>query len=391
MNIDKKGIRVTVFFRKWPTFQIKYQDGYIKSISQHCSKEVAKSKAQQMNDRIAMGTFDIKDFFPERVISKPLLMAVKDYLAHREIEVKTGKISQSTLEKDIYSFKIFIEIVGRERIISSIDVADIHKFMMALLSENKTQYGKTYLPGSVVGYNKHISGGFTWFCRKGYSHTNPFKEVTHKLKTIKVREKNLSDEEIDKFRQYFSNKPSWQLDSFNFAIWSGCRVQSIPTVKITDIERRTVLGVNYCLLRLKEKGEKERKVPVPPSLLELIEKRIKLMKDIEAFVKTISKKISPRLFPIYRKRAEENYIFPEVIHKRSVSKAFTRARQRLNIPGISFHSLRHTYTTRNLDAGNNLVHMQQVLGHTDISTTMGYYEPSMQMILSGFLDRFPQM
>lgn len=43
------------------------------------------------------------------------------------------------------------------------------------------------------------------------------------------------------------------------------------------------------------------------------------------------------------------------------------------LPRFSCHSLRHTFTTRFVEAGVNIKVVQEVLGHKDVSTTLGIY------------------
>lgn len=57
----------------------------------------------------------------------------------------------------------------------------------------------------------------------------------------------------------------------------------------------------------------------------------------------------------------------EVISKNKVSKDLVL------LPKFSCHILRHTFTTRICEAGVNVKIIQDVLGHSDISTTMNIY------------------
>ena len=43
------------------------------------------------------------------------------------------------------------------------------------------------------------------------------------------------------------------------------------------------------------------------------------------------------------------------------------------LPHFSCHNLRHTFTTRMVEAGVNVKVIQDVLGHQDIQTTMNIY------------------
>ena len=43
------------------------------------------------------------------------------------------------------------------------------------------------------------------------------------------------------------------------------------------------------------------------------------------------------------------------------------------LPHFSYHSLRHTFTTRVCEAGVNIKVIQDALGHSDISTTLNIY------------------
>lgn len=43
------------------------------------------------------------------------------------------------------------------------------------------------------------------------------------------------------------------------------------------------------------------------------------------------------------------------------------------LPNFSCHNLRHTFTTRMVEAGINIKVIQDALGHSDISTTMNIY------------------
>ncbi|WP_415669252.1 tyrosine-type recombinase/integrase, partial [Streptococcus hyovaginalis] len=78
--------------------------------------------------------------------------------------------------------------------------------------------------------------------------------------------------------------------------------------------------------------------------------------------------------------------FGNVFHQGTLNKALKRIirdcnfavldgkiQSEVTLPNFSNYSLRHTFTTRMVEAGTNMKAMQEILGHSDISTTMNVY------------------
>ena len=53
-------------------------------------------------------------------------------------------------------------------------------------------------------------------------------------------------------------------------------------------------------------------------------------------------------------------------------EAWVTAREKANLAGLRMHDLRHTYASMMLDAGADIVDVQQALGHTQLKTTAVY-------------------
>jgi len=82
----------------------------------------------------------------------------------------------------------------------------------------------------------------------------------------------------------------------------------------------------------------------------------------------------------YRKERPQGYLFPGKEKGRSLSPATiaTILRKAASNAGIlkkiSPHTLRHTYATHLLEMGMNILRVKELLGHTDIETTMIYLQ-----------------
>lgn len=58
------------------------------------------------------------------------------------------------------------------------------------------------------------------------------------------------------------------------------------------------------------------------------------------------------------------------------------------VPNMSCHILRHTFATRQVEAGINLKVIQETLGHSDIATTMNIYADATEELKSNEFDKF---
>lgn len=103
---------------------------------------------------------------------------------------------------------------------------------------------------------------------------------------------------------------------------------------------------------LKTKSGKARKIPISPRL-DL------LLKDILATSTSDYVFINP----------ETNKPYTDI------KKSFNTVVKKANIANFRFHDLRHTVATRMVESGADLLVVKEILGHSDIKTTMRYAHP----------------
>ena len=138
---------------------------------------------------------------------------------------------------------------------------------------------------------------------------------------------------------------------------TGLRINEALQLNIIDVENK-----NY--IRIIGKGGKVREVPLIEKAILSIEKLLNTNKD---------KKLqnSPLFISNKGKR----------LSARQVQKTMEEIRGKLSLPNsVTPHALRHSFATHLLDKGVDLRTLQELLGHSSLSTTQGYTAVSVEKL-----------
>lgn len=150
---------------------------------------------------------------------------------------------------------------------------------------------------------------------------------------------------------------------------TGIRVSELINIKLKDID------LNDKKILILGKGNKERYVLYGKALKELLdlylkESRSKLNKDSE--------------FLILNKNGNK-------ITDRGVRLIISKIIEKGNIEyHVSPHTLRHTFATHMLDNGADLKSVQELLGHSSISTTQVYTHVTNERLRNVYLNTHPR-
>ncbi len=178
----------------------------------------------------------------------------------------------------------------------------------------------------------------------------------------------------------------------------GLRLQECITLRIKDVD----LDQNIIIIR-SGKGDKDRRTVLPESLKDDLIRHIEEVKDI--YDKDRKEKINGVQLPGALEKKYPNagkewgwfWLFPSKsisvdprtlivrrhhCHPTSLQKAFKKALGKTGIAKhASVHTLRHSFATHLLENGYDVRTIQELLGHTNLQTTMIYTHVASRNIL----------
>lgn len=166
----------------------------------------------------------------------------------------------------------------------------------------------------------------------------------------------LSMEEVDRLLEIKGNEP---LDIRNKAMIemlyaTGLRVSEIIDLQLSDMH--LTMGFIRCV----GKGNKERIVPLGDIATEAVERYVQR----ERRILMKQKKTHKHVFVNHHGRPLSRQGFWKVLRTIATEAGFTKQ--------ITPHTLRHSFATHLLENGADLRAVQEMLGHSDISTTQIY-------------------
>lgn len=255
----------------------------------------------------------------------------KQYIASMRLEGK----SEKTLEQYNRAIIKFMDTVGKP--FSEVQTNDI-RFYLANYQSTRNISKKT-----LDNERRFLSAFFSWMTIEEIISKNPMLRIK-KVKQDKKIKKPFTDIEVEKIRLSCRNKKEKAL--IEFMLSTGCRVSEISNLNLNDVNFDTGKCVVF------GKGNKERTVY-------LSDKSIFYIKD-------------------YILSREDNNIslFENrnggYLSKASIETIVRNIGKRAGIQNVHPHRFRRTFATNALNRGMPIQHVQKLLGHKNMDTTMIY-------------------
>jgi integrase/recombinase XerD len=292
---------------------------------------------------------------------------IDDYLRFSQVERGLSTNTISAYRQDLEEYLSFIKKEGMSS--WPTEASDVDAFLARQRDLNKATSSISRLISSMRKF-------YQWLARQSIQKLNPMLEIDLPKKERRLPTA-LSREEVNCLLE--QPDVEQKLGLRNRAILetlyaTGMRVSELINLELQDIHED--LG----LIRVLGKGSKERLIPISPVALHWIDKYQKQVRD-PLILK--SGKNDEHLFLNNRGGKLTRQAIWQMIKKYCQMAGITK--------DVTPHTLRHTFATHLLENGADLRVVQEILGHSDISTTQIYTNLSQKHILQVYQKTHPRL
>ena len=281
--------------------------------------------------------------------------AILDFINYCIFEKGLSDKTKESYYNDLEVYKAFLE---KKKITDVKDITSNH--IKDFLKERNDEETTT------IAHNLTVIKNFHNYLFKERIVKENVSEFIERPKLRKALPKTLSMEDIDKLLDIPLKGPFDYRNKAMLELMYGCglRVSELINLEINDIDRTN------CLIRILGKGSKERDIPVGEYALYYLEEYLKVRDNL------LKGKSCNKLFLNNHGLGMTRQGFFKNL------KAILKEKG-LN-PEVSPHTLRHSFATHLINRGADLRSIQEMLGHSDISTTKIYTRVSDEKVIEDY-------
>ena len=290
----------------------------------------------------------------------------KEYVAYLLVERGSSRLTLKSYEADLEDYAFFLAERGVSEV-GHVSRGDVSAYAQDLL-------GRGYAPASVERHMSAVKGFHRFLVREELLSFDPagtvlLPKVPERLPDV------LSAEEVDRLiLQVQGDRPADVRDRAVLEVLYGCglRVSELVGLNVSDV----FLGEG--LLRVVGKGSRERIVPVGGCAERALRH---YLGQPRAELSLKGSAASPAVFLNVRGGR---------LSRQSVHSLVRKAGEGMGLEGLHPHTLRHSFATHLLEGGADLRTIQEMLGHSDVSTTQIYTHVSRAHMREEYLHAHPR-
>ena len=281
--------------------------------------------------------------------------AIDNFLNYCIFEKGLSKTTKNSYENDL---KVYKEYLNKNKIYYVLDIDSniIKDFLKERSKEEET----------TLAHNLTVIKNFHKYLLKTNIVKKDSSENIERPKLRKRLPKTLSNDEI---MDILDIKLDTSFDYRNKAMLElmygcGLRVSELVNLEVNDID------MTNCIIRIMGKGSKEREVPLGEYSIYYLE----LYLDNRDLL--LKEKVCNKLFLNNHGMGMTRQGFFKMLKHLLLEKGLN--------PDVSPHTLRHSFATHLLNRGADLRSIQEMLGHSDISTTKIYTKVSDEKVIEEY-------
>jgi integrase/recombinase XerC len=271
-----------------------------------------------------------------------ILNDIKEYIVFISQVKNLSENTSKSYERDLKKLHLFLSDLNISEY-SQISAETCSAWVGSLYSQNNN-------PKSIQRHLSSAKGFFRFLKKNNLIESSPF-ELISAPKSSSVLPEVLSPEDVE---QLLNFKPTNMIEIRDMAIVelmysSGLRVSETANINISDFEE------NKTFLRVLGKGSKTRLVPMGRFAINAINnwlmEREKILNNTDAlFLNSKGTRLTVR----------------------SIQLRLKKMAVKQGLPPIHPHMLRHSFATHMLESSGDLRTIQELLGHSSLSTTQIY-------------------
>ncbi len=291
---------------------------------------------------------------------------IEDYLRYSQIERGLSENTITAYRQDLYEFLDFIKEEGMTS--WPIKAVDIDAFLARQRDLDKATSSISRMISSLRKF-------YQWLARQDIQKINPMLEIDPPKKEHRLPVALTEEEVTTLLKQPDVDKKLGLRDRalLETMYATGIRVSELINLKLKNLHE------DLKLVKVLGKGSKERLIPISEVAL--------------SWIKRYEKKVRDPL--LLQKNKSSEFIFlnnrGEALTRQAVWQIIKRYCKMAEIEkDVTPHTLRHTFATHLLENGADLRVVQEILGHSDISTTQIYTNLTQKHILQVYKKTHPR-
>ena len=290
----------------------------------------------------------------------------REYLAYLRVERGSSPLTVSAYAADLKDYAQFLKRRGVE----SVDDIDRE----TIVAYESDLFDRAYAASTVDRHVSVLKGFHRFLVREGYARRNPADTIQLPKAPDRLPDV-LSVEQVDAMlSRPLGRGPLAPRNRTILEVMYGCglRVSECTGLDLSD----AVLEDGY--LHIVGKGNKERIAPISGAALRA------LLDYLEHG--------RPELVRSYAKPTAAVFLNARGgrLTRQSVHALVAEAGRSIGVANLHPHTLRHSFATHMLSGGADLRVIQEILGHSDISTTQIYTHVNRAHIREEYLNAHPR-